>query len=170
VTRVHASPLPPHQSFHFSIVIENIKADFYFSAKLINCFVHATVPVYWGAPSIPVFFNVSGMIVFDTLEEVSGGRLWGWSHACCLYFPRFLALQLDEIVDGLSEDKWLSMLPAVEDNFNRAKRYGASQCVIACIRVCAFVCARSCVVRPSRCDAPAQATTGMFSSTNCCRR
>jgi len=83
VTRVHASPLPPHQSFRFSIVIENIKADFYFSAKLINCFVHATVPVYWGAPSIAVFFNVSGMIVFDTLEEVSGGRLWGWSHACC---------------------------------------------------------------------------------------
>jgi hypothetical protein len=34
------------QAFHFSVVIENIKADYYFSAKLINCFVHGVVPVY----------------------------------------------------------------------------------------------------------------------------
>ena len=62
----------PHstQAFRFSVVIENIRADFYFSAKLINCFVHGTVPVYWGAPSIAAFFNASGMIVFETLEEV----------------------------------------------------------------------------------------------------
>jgi hypothetical protein len=31
---------------------------------------------------------------------------------------------LDDIVAGLSADKWLRMLPAVEDNFNRAKQYG----------------------------------------------
>lgn len=34
------------------------------------------------------------------------------------------SLQLDDIVAGLSAAKWLSMLPAVEDNFNRAKQYG----------------------------------------------
>lgn len=51
-------------------MIENIRADFYFSAKLINCFVHGAVPIYWGAPSIAMFFNISGIIVFDSLQQV----------------------------------------------------------------------------------------------------
>ncbi len=49
-----------------------MRADYYFSAKLINCFVHGVVPIYWGAPSIANFFNISGMLVFETLQQVRG--------------------------------------------------------------------------------------------------
>ena len=61
---------PPSQAFYFSVVIENIRADYYFSAKLINCFVHGAVPIYWGAPSIADYFNISGVIVFETVQQV----------------------------------------------------------------------------------------------------
>lgn len=67
-------PLTNQQAFYFSVVIENMRADFYFSAKLINCFVHGVVPVYWGAPSIAMFFNISGIIVFDSLQQVGAVR------------------------------------------------------------------------------------------------
>ena len=42
------------------------------AATLINCFVHGVVPIYWGAPSIGDFFNISGVITFESLEQVSG--------------------------------------------------------------------------------------------------
>jgi hypothetical protein len=74
------------QAFHFSVVIENIKADYYFSAKLINCFVHGVVPVYWGAPSISDFFNQSGIIVFNTLEQVYSVVSM---RVCCFRSPHF---------------------------------------------------------------------------------
>ena len=41
-------------------------------------------------------------------------------------------LQLDDIVDSLTVDKWLSMLPAIEDNFNRAKQYGEWHLMWSC--------------------------------------
>ncbi len=46
--------------------------------------------------------------------------------------PLFLRLQLGDIVGGLSADKWSSMLPAIEDNFNRAKQYGAIHFMTQC--------------------------------------
>jgi hypothetical protein len=70
-------------------------------------------------------------------------------------------LQLDDIVAGLSADKWRRMLPAVEDNFNRAKQYGellAKRCLPPprCINASDCACA--------------QETTGIFSSLSCCLR
>jgi thermostable 8-oxoguanine DNA glycosylase len=54
----------------FSITIENCKKDFYFSEKLIDCFITGTIPIYWGCPSIGNFFNEKGIIVFNNIDDL----------------------------------------------------------------------------------------------------
>jgi len=87
------------KDYMFSIVIENTKCDYYFSEKLIDCFLTGTIPIYWGCPSINKFFNSNGIISFDTLEE-------------CI-----------KIINTLNEQKYLEMLPFIKENFEKAKNY-----------------------------------------------
>jgi len=87
------------KDYAFSLTIENTKQDYYFTEKLIDCFMTGTVPIYWGCPSIGNFFNVDGMIIFDDISE------------------------LKEILEGLSLDKYIKMKEAIEDNFKKAKEY-----------------------------------------------
>jgi len=60
---------PLFTEFQFSIVIENSKATNYFTEKLIDCLVSKTIPIYWGCPNIGDFFDTTGWILFDKLEE-----------------------------------------------------------------------------------------------------
>ena len=56
--------------YRFSIVIENCQEDDYFSEKLADSFVCKTVPIYWGCPNIDYYFDTSGMIIFNTIDEL----------------------------------------------------------------------------------------------------
>jgi len=58
------------QDFRYSIVVENCRQDYWFTEKLIDCFVTGTVPIYWGCPSINKFFNIKGMLLFNSLDEL----------------------------------------------------------------------------------------------------
>lgn len=87
------------QDYRFSISIENVKKDYFFTEKLIDCFMTGTVPIYWGCPSISKFFNINGMLIFNNMEE------------------------LNNIFDMLSEDLYKNMLPYIEENFKLAKKY-----------------------------------------------
>lgn len=60
------------KDYMFSIAIENCQSDYYFTEKLIDCFVTGTIPIYWGCPSIGQFFNTEGFIIFNTIEELEG--------------------------------------------------------------------------------------------------
>lgn len=91
------------KDFAFSIIIENSRMDYYFSEKIIDSFMTGTVPIYWGCPSIGDFFNLDGMIVFNDVEDL-----------------------LNKI-NTLSLEKYQSMLPAIKDNFERAKKYLTSE-------------------------------------------
>jgi hypothetical protein len=91
------------KDFAFSLVIENSKIDYYFTEKLIDSFITGTVPIYWGCPSIGDFFNLDGMIIFNDIDDL-----------------------LNKI-NTLSLDKYHSMLPAINDNFERAKKYLTSE-------------------------------------------
>jgi hypothetical protein len=57
-------------NFRYSIIIENCRRNYYFSEKLIDCFVTGTIPIYWGCPSIGLFFDKSGMICFEHISEL----------------------------------------------------------------------------------------------------
>ena len=87
------------KDYAFSITVENTNKDYYFTEKLIDCFMTGTVPIYWGCPSIGNFFNTDGMIIFNELSEVT------------------------DIINNLSFEKYNSMKSAIEENFEKAKEY-----------------------------------------------
>ena len=48
------------KDYRFSVVIENSQLNYYFTEKLIDCFITGTIPIYWGCPKISKFFNIDG--------------------------------------------------------------------------------------------------------------
>ena len=86
------------KDYRFSITVENAKEDYYFTEKLIDCFVTGTIPIYWGCPSIGNFFDTNGIITFNTVEE------------------------LQEILNNL-EGVYESKIDSVKTNFNLAMTY-----------------------------------------------
>lgn len=87
------------KDYRFSVSVENTRADYYFTEKLIDCFMTGTVPVYWGCPSIGDFFNTDGVVVIDSADD------------------------LQAVLGELTEDRYQSMLDAVNENFELAKEY-----------------------------------------------
>lgn len=81
--------------FAFSIAMENTCEDYYFTEKLIDCFLTCTVPIYWGCPSIGKFFDPEGILSFSTAGELS------------------------ELVNGLSMKRYYQLRGYVERNFVR---------------------------------------------------
>lgn len=87
------------RDYGFQVVIENQRADWWFTEKLIDCFATGTVPVYHGCPSIARFFNTDGMMIVDGLKDIK--------HALSHCTPK-------------QHEK---MFAAVFDNYERAKKY-----------------------------------------------
>ena len=85
------------KEYKFHIVVENTKRDYWFTEKLIDCFVTGTVPIYWGCPSIGDFFDTKGMIIFDNVEE------------------------LVDIINNLSIEDYIKRLESIKNNFNKSK-------------------------------------------------
>ena len=85
--------------YRFSVVIENIDTQTWFTEKLLDCFATGTIPLYWGTPDIGDYFNLDGMIKFRSINELS------------------------EIILKLSDDDYNNRLDAVRDNFERFKQY-----------------------------------------------
>jgi len=87
------------KDYAFHLVIENTKQDYYFTEKLIDCFMTGTIPIYWGCPSIGDFFDMGGMICFNDIHEIGN------------------------IIDSLSLDLYNSKIKSAENNFDEAKKY-----------------------------------------------
>jgi len=56
--------------YKYSIVVENCQTDGYFTEKIIDCFRTGTIPIYWGCSNIGKFFDMRGIITFDTIEDL----------------------------------------------------------------------------------------------------
>ena len=87
------------RDYAYSIAIENSVQDSYFTEKLVDCFSTGTVPIYWGTRTIERYFNMEGVIHFDTVGE------------------------LLRTLPTLSDQDYLRRMPAIVDNFERAKRF-----------------------------------------------
>jgi hypothetical protein len=87
------------KDYMFSIVIENSKFDYYFTEKIIDCFSTGTIPIYWGCPSIGDFFDINGIITFDTIDE------------------------LKEIISNISSEMYYSKLESVKNNYTKSKEF-----------------------------------------------
>lgn len=83
------------RDYMFSVSIENDNSEGYFTEKLTDPFVMGTVPVYYGSRKIvDKYFNPSGVIF----------------------------LQDDPTLSTLTVEKYNSMMPAIEENFNLAQQ------------------------------------------------
>jgi hypothetical protein len=87
------------RDFRYSLIVENVRTNYFFTEKLIDAFMTGTVPIYWGCPDIQKFFNLDGMIVIENIDE------------------------LEEILPKLGPGEYASRLPALHDNLQRAVRY-----------------------------------------------
>ena len=56
--------------YAFSIAMENAREDYYFTEKLIDCFLMGTIPIYWGCPAIGDFFDQRGILSFGNVSEL----------------------------------------------------------------------------------------------------
>ena len=87
------------KDYMFSITIENSKDDYYFTEKLIDCFLTGTIPIYYGCPSIGNFFNINGIIVINSLDDLSS------------------------VLPTLNDELYYKIKPYIEDNYNKAQQY-----------------------------------------------
>lgn len=88
-------------SYRYQLVVENGVFDYYFTEKIMDCFVSMTIPIYLGARKIGEFFNADGII---TITEKDIGSL-------------------PKIISQCNETDYLSRLPAIKDNYKRALKY-----------------------------------------------
>jgi hypothetical protein len=51
--------------YRYSIAFENAQAPYYFTEKLMDCFVAETMPIYFGSPEIGRFFPPECMVILD---------------------------------------------------------------------------------------------------------
>ena len=60
----------PLRRYRFSIVVENAGHRRYFTEKLIHPLLYRTIPVYWGATSLPEEFDERGIVRFRDVDEL----------------------------------------------------------------------------------------------------
>ncbi len=85
--------------YRYSIIVESCQQNFYFTEKLIDCLAVGTIPVYWGCPAIGNFFNVDGILSFETDDE------------------------LRRILGGVSSQDYRMRVDAVKENMELAKQF-----------------------------------------------
>ena len=90
------------KDYRFSIAIENSYAPNEASEKISDCFLTGTIPIYYGTPNIGNYFNIDGIITFNTKEELE-------------------IIVKDIILNG--ENIYQSKIEAVRNNFELVNKY-----------------------------------------------
>jgi hypothetical protein len=85
--------------YQYSVIIENIKKDNWFTEKLIDCLVTKTIPIYYGAANIGNFFDASYFPTFNTIYE------------------------LESILSTINESYYTRFTKNIEYNKNKALEY-----------------------------------------------
>ena len=83
----------------FHITCENAIMNNMFSEKIIDCFRSKTIPIYYGCLNIDQYFDVRGIIRFNTIDE------------------------FDKICSEITPEWYDERLPYVEENYQRAREY-----------------------------------------------
>lgn len=69
-TGQHLSKIESCRDYAFSVVVENCKDGYYFTEKIVDCFLTGVIPIYWGTDYIGDFFNKDGFITFNNVDEL----------------------------------------------------------------------------------------------------
>lgn len=83
----------------FTIVVPNTNIDDFFSEQVTDAMAVGTIPVFCGTKNIGKYFNLNGIIQFDTIDE------------------------LESIIPTLSKELYESKMLAVKENLELSKKY-----------------------------------------------
>lgn len=92
------------ETYCYHIALENEQNKYYFTEKIMDCFISMAIPLYLGATTIGEFFNLDGIIVLSE-EDISD-------------IDRF-----NKILAQCTLENYVERLPAIIDNYNRSLRY-----------------------------------------------
>jgi hypothetical protein len=98
--------------YMYSIAIENDQSVRYFTEKILDCFEHLTVPIYFGAPDIKNYFPEMSVVEIETLDPNG----------------------IESAVQVCSAEDYQLRLPALIEARARARRYSRLCCVASEIR------------------------------------
>ena len=90
------------KEYMFSIAVENSYTNNYMTEKLVDCFLTGTIPIYYGCPNVGKYFDINGIIQFNTKEE------------------------LDKIINDLhlnSNEIYNSKIDAIKNNYELANKW-----------------------------------------------
>ena len=87
----------------FSIVTETCREDNLFTEWIVDCFALGTIPIFWGAPNIGDFFEIKGILQFDTVDR------------------------LYKILSSLRAMDWASNLSAIYTNLSKVEYYSITE-------------------------------------------
>jgi hypothetical protein len=102
--------------YMFHVCVENKQMNNWITEKVNDCFITCTIPIYWGAPNIGDYYDINGIICFETIN------------------------QLIDILNNLTEKDYNDKLDAVEknrttyitkrDEYNSKKMFGLPDLII----------------------------------------
>ena len=87
------------RDYRFSVAIENGKEEYYFTEKILDCFLTGTIPIYHGCPNIGEYFNTDGFFIFDTEDD------------------------LVEIIKSITQEDYNKRLSIIKENFDKADKW-----------------------------------------------
>jgi len=85
--------------YMFTIAIENVSNENYFTEKIVDPLLLGTIPIYWGCDNIGQFFSNTGIVKFETIED------------------------FDVLLKSLSRDLYKGMSKGIEQNYKLALEY-----------------------------------------------
>lgn len=103
VNGLHQYKLTACKDYMFQVVVENSKLDYYFTEKIIDCFLTGVIPIYWGTSKVLEHFDSNGIIMFNNEKE------------------------LLDIVNNLTIEEYIKRIDSVKNNFQIAKLFSYSE-------------------------------------------
>ena len=98
--------------YRFTVVVENSRAAGYFTEKLVDALLTGTVPIYWGDPAIGDHFDLGGMMIAESLDElIAAVRLAADPQYGAAIYQRMASSVADNFALAqryLAPDRWLA--------------------------------------------------------------
>jgi hypothetical protein len=102
ISKVYESPyilVQTGAATYYQIVVENGSFDYYFTEKIIDCFVTGVIPIYWGCSNIGSFYNKGGIIQVHNADDII------------------------DVINNLSPNFYKEHLNIINENYNLALEY-----------------------------------------------